>query len=88
MELNLVDQPPHLPDYFMRITAKANSLFPSGPPSTLRPALQSASLADSLTASGVSFTLENRTPEGSDLVVIKANIPSATGWLGRDTPLL
>ncbi len=88
MEMNLVDQPPRLQDYFKRVSAKEDSHFPAGPPDALRPAPQPALLTESLTASGVGFTLENRTPKGSELVVIKATIPCATSWLGSSTPLL
>jgi ribosomal protein S12 methylthiotransferase accessory factor YcaO len=88
MELNLQDRPAGLRSYFARLAAKADSHFPSAPPSVLHPAPHPAPLADCLTKAGVGFTLENRTPVGSDLVVVKAILPQATGWRGRDTPLL
>ncbi len=86
MELNLLEPRRNLSAYFNRLAEKSESQFPATPPCALRPAPQTAPLTERL--ANVNFTLHDRTPEGIDLAVIKAEIPDAPSWHGTLGPLL
>ncbi|NOR61481.1 MAG: hypothetical protein GQ535_03175 [Rhodobacteraceae bacterium] len=87
MELNLQTQPANLHTYFKRIQDNAGRLFPAASPCPL-PRPNSPPLEATLTNANVNFTLQDRSPAGLDIVVVKADILGAPSWSGTLGPLM
>lgn len=86
MELNLLEPQGILHAYFDRLRKNPDSLFPATSPRMLLPAPQSPPLKERLAK--VNFTLHDRTPDGINLAVVKAEMPDAPSWNGTLGPLL
>ncbi len=87
MELNLRVPAAGLQAFSERLEKNASQLFPSGSPQP-RPQTKSHTAGESLTDANVSFTLQDRSPSGLNIVVVKADIQGAPSWDGTLGPLL
>lgn len=88
MELNLIEPPASLAAYCKRLEHNAATLFPA-PRACIAPLPAKAlTPAESLTAANVKFSLQDRTPQGLDMYVVKASIEAAPRWHTKTGPLL
>jgi ribosomal protein S12 methylthiotransferase accessory factor YcaO len=90
MELNLLSPRADLPAYFERLAAQFTTLFPPNDSGNI--ALTSLNTKDkaeaALAQANIKCTLQNLTPEGADLSVVRAVLPDAPSWGHTASPLL
>ena len=86
MELNLLAPPPEYQAFTQRLEDNTRHLFPAGKPRTL-PEKKIGRIEDRLAAANINFTLQDRSPPGFDIAVVKAVIQQAPSWHDTLGPL-
>ncbi len=88
MELNLLTPSAGLQAYFVRVAQNPHCLFPDTARHAPKAASPQPALLARLASDNIQYSLHNRTPAGSELMVIKAEIPAAPQWGAHSGPLL